>query len=92
MAGAFTREQNDRSLRKLTISHYAARWTRQQAENSVANLDNVDASVETEVVSTTSLYASPHWSYQGRCKQELIRKGVPDEAHVDDHWSGRRAR
>src|SRR5260370_31953240 len=25
------------------------------------------------------------------CKQELVRRGVPDEAHVDDHRGRRRA-
>src|SRR5882762_8588982 len=28
--------------------------------------------------------------YPGRCKQELVRRGVPDEAHVDDHRGRRR--
>ena len=29
--------------------------------------------------------------YPGRCKQDLVRRGVPDEAHVDDHRGRRRA-
>src|SRR5260370_30982941 len=39
----------------------------------------------------TSDWTQPRASYPGRSIQELVRRGGPDEAHVDDHRGRRRA-